>query len=118
MIDKETGKEYFTEEEIYKVIPHSFVIAATRIDVIVKPVLIDKEGNCLYGRWNDVKKSIEIAQGLKEDGEVTLLDLNQIKNTFYHEMFHCFCFFSAFEQDESLVQTFANWMREFEESKQ
>lgn len=112
-----TQNKYLTEEEIYAVIPRSFTIAASKVEVIVKPYLKDGE-QYYYGRWKDASQVIEIAQQVKECDEFVSVNMTQIRNTFYHELFHCFCFFSAFEQDESLVQTFANWMIEYENTKQ
>lgn len=36
----------------------------------------------------------------------------QIKNSFWHEVFHAFQYYYCNKQDESLAQTFANFMRE------
>lgn len=45
-------------------------------------------------------------------GETIYLTEEQIKNSFWHEMFHAFNYNN--KQDESLAQTFANFMREYE----
>lgn len=47
-----------------------------------------------------------------EGGEVIHLTEEQIKNSFWHEVFHAYYYCN--KQDESLAQTFANFMREFE----
>lgn len=49
-----------------------------------------------------------------DDGETIYLTEEQIKNSFWHEMFHAFNYYYNNKQDESLAQTFANFMREYE----
>lgn len=53
-----------------------------------------------------------------DDGEVIHLTEEQIKNSFWHEMFHAFNYYYNNNQDESLAQTFANFMREYELTKE
>ena len=109
-----------TEAEIYKVIPKQFTIACHTITVIVKDWIAPKnpeKEESFYGEWHDVKCTIEIARAIKSDDEVIPLNIEQIKNTFYHEMFHCFFFFGQIPQDEMIVQALANFMREYETSK-
>lgn len=45
---------------------------------------------------------------------VISMETTQIKNSFWHEVFHAFNFYYNNRQDESLAQTFANFMCEFE----
>lgn len=52
------------------------------------------------------------------DGKIIQLTSEQIKNTFWHELFHAFNFYWNNETDEALAQTFANFMREFELTKE
>ena len=109
-----------TEAEIYKFIPKQFVIACHTIHVYVDDWLPaeDIKSDSEYGHWHDVKLEIRLARAIKcRDGEVVPLNEEQIRNTFWHEMFHCFCFFGQIPQDESMVQALANCMREFETSK-
>ena len=49
-----------------------------------------------------------------DDGETIYLTEEQIKNSFWHEIFHAFNYYYNNKQDESLAQTFANFMREYE----
>ncbi len=49
---------------------------------------------------------------------VVSLTSEQIKNSFWHEVFHSFNFYWNNEADEGLAQTFANFMREFELTRQ
>ena len=44
-------------------------------------------------------------------------DKEQIKNTFWHELFHAFNYYWDNDEDEALAQVFANFMREFEITK-
>ena len=109
-----------TEAEIYKVIPKQFTIVCHTINVIVKDWIVPnnpEKDSSFYGQWNDVKCTIEIARAVKVGNEVIPLTIEQIKNTFYHEMFHCFFFFGQVPQDEMIVQALANFMREFEITK-
>lgn len=64
----------------------------------------DDDGSYLYGDHSDVELTIRVALRMK-CGE-------QIKNSFWHEVFHAFYYNNR--QDESLAQTFANFMCEFE----
>ena len=109
-----------TDTEIYKVIPKQFNIVCHTINVIVKdwiaPNNLEKEDS-IYGQWHHAKCTIEIARAIKTGNEVIPLNIEQIKNTFYHELFHCFFFFSQVPQDEMIVQAIANFMREFETTK-
>lgn len=78
-------------------IPHSFKIA-----------------NHLY-----TELVIKVARKIKSDkGEEVSLTSEQIKNSFWHEVFHALNFYWNNETDEALAQTFANFMREFELTKQ
>lgn len=68
-----------------------------------------------FGIHDDLKLLIQVAECMKEDdGEVIHLTEEQIKNSFWHEVFHAFQYYYCNKQDESLAQTFANFMREFE----
>ena len=66
-----------------------------------------------YGWHSDVKRKIVVATTMEEDGEDVKLTEGQIENTFWHELFHCFQFYYCNEQDESLAQSFANFMCEY-----
>lgn len=69
----------------------------------------------IFGIHDNLKLLIQVAECMKEDdGEVIHLTEEQIKNSFWHEVFHAFQYYYCNKQDESLAQTFANFMREFE----
>lgn len=68
-----------------------------------------------FGSHCNLKLEIKVAECMKnDDGETIYLTEEQIKNSFWHEMFHAFNYYYNNKQDESLAQTFANFMREFE----
>ena len=68
---------------------------------------------------SDTELVIKVARKIKSDkGEEVSLTSEQIKNSFWHEVFHAFNFYWNNETDEALAQTFANFMREFELTKQ
>ena len=74
---------------------------------------VDKTDDGSYGWHSDVKRKIVVATTMEEDGEDVKLTEGQIENTFWHELFHCFQFYYCNEQDESLAQSFANFMCEY-----
>lgn len=68
-----------------------------------------------FGSHCNLKLEIKVAECMKtDDGETVNLTEEQIKNSFWHEIFHAFNYYYNNKQDESLAQTFANFMREFE----
>ena len=67
-----------------------------------------------FGSHCNLKLEIKVAECMKNDGETIYLTEEQIKNSFWHEMFHAFNYYYNNKQDESLAQTFANFMREYE----
>ena len=111
-----------SNKEIYQYIPKSFVIANNKIEVIlVDDITIEEDDDIetRYGQWNEVLLTIEIAKGVRINGdeEITPVSLEQIQNTFEHELAHCWEFFSGYGYDEQRVQLMANFRREFESSK-
>ena len=53
-----------------------------------------------------------------KNGELTPLSKRQMENTFYHELYHSFQFYSGKEYSEVECNIFANFMLEFNETKQ
>lgn len=72
-------------------IPHTFIIARHQYDV---------------------ELTIRVALRMKCGENIVSLTREQIKNSFW--LFHAFNFYYNNRQDESLAQTFANFMCEFE----
>ena len=96
-------------------IPNKFKIAGFEVSVTFEDKLEDNN----YGYWNDVSNSIVLAKNISlKNGELTPLTYRQIKNTFYHELFHAFQFYSGKKYCEIECNIFANFMLEFEETKQ
>ena len=96
-------------------IPNKFKIAGFEISVTFEDKLDDNN----YGYWNDVSNTIVLAKHISlKNGELTPLTVRQIQNTFYHELFHAFQFYSGKKYCEIECNMFANFMLEFEETKQ
>lgn len=115
-------RRMLTDDEIYKVIPQSFVICNNKVEIILRDDITIDDGEdreTRYGQWNEVLNTIELAKGviIGDDKEATPVNLEQIQNTFAHEVCHCFEFYSGMPYDEQRVQLFANWFREYETSK-
>lgn len=98
-------------------IPKRFKIANHEYNIIVQDYVYDCNGEQLYGYHDPVKLEIRIATKMKRGEEVIDLNEEQIANTFWHELFHAFNFFWDNGGDESLAQTFANFMREYDSTK-
>jgi hypothetical protein len=91
-------------------IPKEFKCAGNVITVNMVDKLKDHE----YGNWCDATNTIELARSIyiDEDNTVELTE-EQITNSFYHELGHCFQFYFDNSCDEAQAQTFANFMCEF-----
>ncbi len=90
-------------------IPREFTIANHTFKVTQYDEL------CLEDEWvfgYFAYKDLEICIRVKSEGK--MLPEEIIRNTFYHELFHAFNYLWNTDVDESLAQSFANFMREFE----
>lgn len=96
-------------------LPEQFKIANMPY-VVIRKGLVKEDNISMYGTHSDILGEIQIADNIEADNEIIKLKDNQILNTFWHEVFHAFQFFYNNEQDESLAQTFANFMCELLES--
>ena len=96
-------------------LPSSFKIANQEYKVY----LVDALDECNYGEFDSIKAEIRIAKKVKSSYDLEYYDLSeeQILNTFWHELFHCFNWHMNTDSDETLAQTFANFMREYEATK-
>ena len=99
-------------------IPKRFKIANHEYIIKVQEFVYDSNGDQIYGYHDPVKLEILIATKMRRNEEVISLSEEQIANTFWHEIFHVFNFFWDNGGDESLAQTFANFMREYDSTKQ
>ena len=95
-------------------IPRTFTIARHQYDVEICEFVRDDDGSYLYGYHSDVELTIRVALRMKCGENIVSLTREQIKNSFWHEVFHAFNVYYNNRQDESLAQTFANFMCEFE----
>lgn len=94
-------------------LPSEFKCAGFTIKVIIE----DKLPNNDYGYFCDAKNEIRIAKTVEVDKETVQLTNEQIYNTFWHELIHCFQFYYDNEYSEAQAQTFANFMCEFYNTK-
>lgn len=93
-------------------IPESFKIANQLFKVNIKDKLLDNN----YGNFCDVTNELNLAKIIEvNDADYSLTD-EQIRNTFWHEVFHAFQFYFNNKYDEAQAQVFANFMCEFIES--
>jgi hypothetical protein len=96
-------------------IPKKFKVAGFDINV----EFIDKLESNDYGNWCDVTNNIKLAKNISlSNGELTPLQDRQIKNTFLHELYHAFQFYSGKRYSEEECNIFANFMLEYFETKQ
>ena len=100
-------------EDLSKKIPSKFKIANHEIEV----KMCDHSNDNDFGTWDDVRNVITIYKKAKMDGEVVEFTQEQILNTFYHELIHCFQFYAGLECDEQIAQVFANFIREYQTTK-
>lgn len=85
--------------------------------------LVDKiessstKGYYLFGDFNEASNIIRVAKNVPVDGEDFKQTDEDIKRTFWHELFHVFQFYGGFEMDETIAQVFSNFMYEYQHSK-
>ena len=93
-------------------LPSEFKIA----NQIYKVKLVDRLEDNEFGNFDSVKAEIRIAKRVESsfDNEIYDLSEEQILNSFWHEVFHCFNWHMNTECDETIAQSFANFMREFQ----
>ncbi len=109
------------EDKLTKLgIPHSFTIANMPHRVILEHTAVDEHENQVFGLYSSVDATITLSEfierGNKDRKDIPVPD-EQIKNTFYHELFHAFNFYWNNEFREDLAQSFSNFLREFETTK-
>lgn len=94
-------------------LPDKFKIANQEIAILIEDSLSGNE----YGYFCDATNTIKLARTVSTeyDGVVNVSD-EQMRNTFYHELFHVFQFYYDNEFNETQAQVYANFMCEFMES--
>lgn len=98
-------------EELH--IPKTFRIANHTYSVEFSD-FVEVDGEEVYGYHSNMELKIMLALKVHVEDRIIWLTSEQIKNTFWHELFHAFNYFWNNDEDESLAQVFANFMREFE----
>ena len=97
-----------TIEEAKVFIPKEFVIACNKITTKI----VDEGED--FGSFDSLRNTINISLGVRDaSGNLVIFTKEQVQNTYYHEVFHCFNYFFNTEMDEALAQTFANFMCEY-----
>lgn len=98
-----------------KKIPSKFKIANQefRVEIADNLTARDDKDCPILGDFSYAPPLIRIA---KYNGDAVLTE-EQIANTFYHELFHCFQYMYNTDYSESEAQTFANFMCEFNSTK-
>ena len=94
-------------------IPKTFNVANHTYSIEFQD-FVEMDGEEVYGYHSNAELKIIIALKLHIEDKIISLTPEQIKNTFWHELFHSFNYFWNNGDDESLAQVFSNFMREFE----
>lgn len=97
---------------INETIPSKFKIA-NQVIKVSQPEFIIEDGEYYFGWYDCAKNEIRVARKIKSREEVIDIEDEARKNTFWHEVFHCFNYFWNTETDECLAQSFSNFMCEF-----
>lgn len=99
-------------------IPKSFKIAGGKLIHVKIVDTIKKDDEYEFGEFNSGSNIIYIARRvLVNDISFTQTE-EDIERTFWHEYFHCCQFYSGVEFDESMAQTFSNFMYEYLQTKE
>lgn len=107
-MNKERNREKWVDY-----LPISFKIANHQFNIVQYDELYDENDNYNYGQfdYNNLIIKVRISSN---DAEDCILPKEIILNTYWHEVFHAFNYLWNTEVDESLAQSFANFMRELE----
>jgi hypothetical protein len=95
-------------------IPDRYVIGGQDYTVKVKETVQDEDGDGVFGLHDPITNTISIAKKFHLTNNFDHpLTRDQIINSFFHELFHSFNYMMNTEQDETIAQSFANFMCEF-----
>jgi hypothetical protein len=95
-------------------IPDRYTIGGQEYTVIKKEVVRDEDDDPVFGLHSPAEAKITIAENfLTKNTLKHPFSKDQMVNSFFHEMFHSFNFMMNNEQDETIAQSFANFMCEF-----
>lgn len=92
-------------------LPSSFKIA----NQIYTVTLVHHLEDANFGEFDSVKAEIRVASHVLSSytNEFIKLSEEQVLNSYWHEVFHCFNWHMNTECDETLAQSFANFIREY-----
>ena len=95
-------------------IPDRYTIGGQEYKVIKKETVRDSDDDPVFGLHDPAQATITIAEKFPvTDSLKHVFSKDQVLNSFFHEMFHSFNFMMNNEQDETIAQSFANFMCEF-----
>ena len=94
-------------------IPDSFQVAGHPYKVVKKQYVKDDDDDAVFGLHDMISNRIYLAQEFPlGESSYKFSDVQKL-NSFWHELFHAFNYYMNNEQDETLAQSFANFMCEF-----
>ena len=94
-------------------IPDRFQVAGHPYQIIKKQFVKDDDDDAVFGLHDMISNKIFLAQEFPLGESSYKFEEHQKMNTFWHELFHAFNYYMNNEQDETLAQSFANFMCEF-----
>lgn len=94
-------------------IPDRFQIAGHPYQIVKKQFVRDDDDDAVFGLHDMISNRIYLAQEFPLGESSYKFSEHQKQNTFWHELFHAFNYYMNNEQDETLAQSFANFMCEF-----
>ena len=94
-------------------IPDRFQVAGHPYKIVKKQFVKDDDDNSVFGLHDMISNRIYLAQEFPLGENSYKFSDHQKLNTFWHELFHAFNYYMNNEQDETLAQSFANFMCEF-----
>ena len=94
-------------------IPDRFQIAGHPYQIVKKQFVRDDDNDAVFGLHDMISNKIYLAQEFPLGKSSYKFSEHQKQNTFWHELFHAFNYYMNNEQDETLAQSFANFMCEF-----
>ena len=91
-------------------IPKKFTINSQEVKIEIVDTLPDQK----FGEYNCITDNIKVAKYVKDDdGTIRPLTEEQMDNTAWHEILHCFQWHSKGEFSESESSTYAGYLVEF-----
>lgn len=92
-------------------IPEYFTINTQRVNIVLKD---EPDPRGRFGKFDSYTSTITIYTVVREeDGNVMCLSNEQNLNTFFHEVFHAWQWYSGHDESEVEASTYAGYMIEF-----